>query len=158
MTTRSKLHEETRATLRGSDWLKIGISTALFSIAAVLLVQRVALSIWPDLVAFKPLDSYPRSALFTLVPAIGATFVFAWMTRHMAQPGRKFLILSSVLLLLSFIPDYLLPLAGKSLLGSSVAAFMHLTAGIVTVGTLLTGFRRKAAARQLTVSAPPNAT
>ena len=139
----------TRIILRWSDWLRIGGLTGVLSIAAVLLVQRMALAIWPHIVAFKPLDSYPRTALFTLVPAIGATFVYAWMSSRQAQPERKFLVLSGILLLLSFIPDFALPLEGKSLLGSSVAAFMHLVAGVVTVATLLTGSRRQAALRQL---------
>jgi hypothetical protein len=111
--------------------------TATASVVAVLVVQVIALTIWPELASFKPLDSYPRTALFTLVPALGATAVFAWLVKHQSRPVKKFLVLSAVLLLLSFIPDYVLPLENKSLLGSTVAAFMHLTAGISTVGTIL---------------------
>jgi cytochrome bd-type quinol oxidase subunit 2 len=145
MTTRTMVHKEAKTTIKRNDWVKIGLKTALFSVIAVLIVQAVALAIWPEVRVFKPLDSYPRSALFTLVPAIVATAVFAWLARHQPQPVKKFVILSVVLLLLSFIPDYALPLEGKTLLGSSVAAFMHLVASVVTVATIVTSYRNRAA-------------
>lgn len=144
MTARTVENRETKANLKRNEWLKIGLKTALFSIIAVLVFQVIALAIWPEIALFKPLDSYPRTALFTLIPAIGATGVFAWMVKHQSQPVKKFLILSGILLLLSFIPDYTLPLEGKTLLGSSVAAAMHLMAGIVTVTTIVTGYRNRA--------------
>lgn len=145
MTTRTMVNQESKTAIKRNDWVKIGLKTALFSIIAVLIVQAAALAIWPEVRVFKPLDSFPRSALFTLVPAIGATVVLAWMVKHLSQPVKKFIILSGILLLLSFIPDYALPLEGKTLLGSSVAAFMHLVAGIVTVGTIVTSYRNRAA-------------
>ena len=145
MTARTVENRETKENLKRNEWLKIGLKTALFSILSVLVIQAIALAIWPEIALFKPLDSYPRSVLFTLVPAIGATGVFAWMAKHQSQPVKKFIILSGILLLLSFIPDYALPLEGKTLLGSSVAAFMHLAAGIVTVTTIITGYRNRAA-------------
>lgn len=144
MTTRTIVNQETKTAIKRNHWVKIGLKTAVFSVIAVLIVQAVALAIWPEVQVFKPLDSYPRSALFTLVPALGATAVFAWMVKHLSQPVKKFVILSGILLLLSFIPDYALPLEGKTLLGSSVAAFMHLVAGIVTVATIVTSHRNQA--------------
>lgn len=145
MTARMMENRETKTNLKRNEWLIIGLRTALFSILSILAVQAIALAIWPEIVQFKPMDSYPRTALFTLIPAIGATFVFAWMVKHQSQPVKKFVIVSGILLLLSFIPDYALPLAGKTLLGNSVAAFMHLVAGIVTVTTLVSGYRNRAA-------------
>lgn len=145
MTARIMENREAKVDLRRNEWLKVGLKTALFSILAVLVIQAIAIAIWPEIALFKPLDSYPRSALFTLVPAIGATGVFAWMVKHQNQPVKKFLILSGTLLLLSFIPDYALPLENKTFLASSVAAFMHLVAGIVTVTTIVTAYRSRAA-------------
>ena len=142
MNAQTITNPETKTALRRNDWVKIGLKTALFSIAAVLVVQVIARSIWPEIALFKPLESYPRAALFTLVPAIGATVVFAWLAKRARQPVRSFIILSTVLLLLSFIPDYALPLEHKTFLASSVAAFMHLVAGVVTVTTLVTGYRK----------------
>ena len=125
------------------DWVQTGLKAAIFSVVAVLVVQALALMIWPEAALFKPLESYPRSAVFTLIPALGATAVFAWLVRHQNRPVQKFLILSAVLLLLSFIPDYALPLPNKSLLASSIAAFIHLVAGITTVATIVSSYRSK---------------
>lgn len=145
MTARTMENRETKTNLKRNEWLRIGLRTALFSILSVLVIQAIALTIWPGIALFKPLDSYPRSVLFTLVPAVGATVVFAWMVKHHSQPVKKFIILSGILLLLSFIPDYALPLENKTFLGSSVAAFMHLVAGIVTVAAIVTGYRKQVA-------------
>jgi hypothetical protein len=136
-------NRETKADRKRYEWLKIGLKTALISIISVLVIQAIALAIWPEIALFKPLDSYPRSALFTFVPAIGATVVFAWMVKHQNQPVKKFIILSGILLLLSFIPDYALPLENKTFLASSTAAFMHLVAGIVTVTTIVNVYRNR---------------
>lgn len=133
--------EITRARRVWSDWITIGLKAAIISIVAVLIVQAQALAFWPEIAQFRPLDSYARSALFTLVPAIGATVIFAWLAKHQAQPEKKFIIISGIVLLLTFIPDYVFPLENKTLLSSSVAAFMHLVAGVATVWVILRGYR-----------------
>jgi hypothetical protein len=125
------------------DWVRIGAFAAVGSIVVVVIVQALALGLWPEAARFKPLDSYTRSALFTLVPAIGATIVLAQLSRRMAQPIPAFLRVAAVVLLISFIPDYLLPDPNKTLLASSVAAFLHLVAGLVTAGVLVAGYQHK---------------
>jgi hypothetical protein len=107
-----------------------------------LLTQTVILALWPDLAAFKPLDNYARSALFTFVPAMGATAVFAWLVKTQSQPTAKFLWIAAGFLLLSFIPDYVLPVPYRTFQASTAAAFMHLVAGIVTVALILSGYKR----------------
>ena len=79
--------------------------------------------------------------LFTAIPALAATAVFAWLERARGDTVAKFLPIAAVVLLLSFIPDYALPLPGKTLLGSTVAAVMHAVAGIVTVATIVFSYR-----------------
>lgn len=116
---------------------------AVLSVAAVLLAQVVALTLRPELVEFKPLDSYPRTVLFTVIPALGATAVFAWLARRGGEPVATFLPIAAVVLLISFIPDYALALPGKTLLGSTVAAFMHVVAGIVTVAAIVFSSRKQ---------------
>jgi hypothetical protein len=125
------------------DWAQIGALAAAASIAAVVIVQALALALWPEAARFRPLDSYLRSALFTLVPALGATFVFAQLARRVGSPVPRFVRVAAVVLLVSFIPDYLLPDPNKTLLASSIAAFLHLVAGVVTVGVLVAGYRHK---------------
>ena len=126
-----------------NQWVRIGMVTALASIITVLMVQAVAIAIWPDIALFKPLDSYIRTALFTLVPAVGATALFAWLTHRRTNPVTDFLKISAVVLTLSIIPDYLLPVEHKTFLASSVTAFLHVVAAIVTVSTLVAGYRRQ---------------
>ncbi len=128
-----------------SQWLRIGLVAAVLSILAVLLTQWLAIALWPDIALFKPLDSYLRTALFTAVPAAVATALFAWLAAHKRQPVQKFLIISAVVLLVSFIPDYLLPVPYKTMLASSVAAFMHLVAAVVIVTVLVMGYRQRIA-------------
>jgi hypothetical protein len=84
-----------------------------------------------------------RAAIFTLAPALVATALFAWLAERRPQPVRTFVTIAAVVLLVSFIPDYLLPVAGKTLLVSTVAAALHVVAAIVTVGVLVVGYRRR---------------
>lgn len=126
--------------LRRADWLRIGAGAAILSTAAVVISQLIAVAIWPELLAFEPLNYPPRSALFTAIPAFGATAVFAWLDRRVARPVRAFLLVSAAVLLISIVPDYLLPFANKTLLASTVTAALHVVAGIVTVAVLLIGY------------------
>jgi hypothetical protein len=122
--------------------LKLGLITAAASIVAVLVVQALAIALWPEIALFAPLDSYGRSAIFTLVPALGATALLAWLAERRAQPVQTFIQISAVVLLVSFIPDYILPVPHKTLLASSVAAFLHVVAGVVIVLLLIVGYQR----------------
>jgi hypothetical protein len=126
-----------------NQWIRIGLVAAVTSILAVLMTQWLAIAIWPDIVLFKPLDSYPRTAIFTAIPTAVATALFAWLAAYKPQPVQTFLKISVVVLLLSFIPDYLLPVPHKTVLASSVAAFMHLVAAAVIVTVLVVGYRQK---------------
>jgi hypothetical protein len=143
MTTQSTLRRQPAARIETKAWAQLGLAAAVASIAAVLLVQALALALWPDIALFKPLDSYARSALFVLVPAVGATAVFAWLAGRREQPIRDFITLSTVVLLASIIPDYAIPDVNKTLLASTVTAFLHVVAGVITVALLIVGYRRQ---------------
>ncbi len=127
--------------LRRADWLRIAAGAAVLSAGAVVLSQLIALAVWPELTAFDPLSLPPRSALFTAIPAFGAAAVFAWLDRRVARPVRAFLLVSAAVLLISIVPDYLLPFANKTLLASTVTAALHVVAAVVTVAVLLIGYR-----------------
>lgn len=143
MTTRTISNQNKFANLAATRWLRIGLQAALASILAVLLAQGAILALWPELAAFKPLESYARSALFTFVPALGATAVFAWLVKNQARPVAKFLWISAGVLLLSLIPDYVLPVPHRTLAASTAAAFLHLVASLVTVYLVLAGYGRE---------------
>lgn len=142
MTARTISGSNHKTQLSFAQWAQIGLAAAVASILAVLVVQAALLALWPELSSFKPLESYPRSALFTLIPAIGATAVFAWLAQKQPRPVEKFIWISAVVLLVSFIPDYVLPVPNRTLASSSAAAFLHLIAGIVTVGVIVGGYNR----------------
>lgn len=136
------LNVGTRHRITTGQWAILGLVAAALATAAVLAVQAIALSIWPDAALFKPLDSYPRTAIFTIIPAFGATALFAWLAARRSDPVRSFLGISGVVLLLSIIPDFILPVPDKTLLASSITAFLHVVAAVVIVGVLVTGYRR----------------
>jgi hypothetical protein len=46
-------------------------------------------------------------------------------------------------LLISIIPDYVLPVPNKTLLASSVTAFLHVVAALITVVMLVSGYQRR---------------
>jgi hypothetical protein len=129
--------------LERGAWLTLGLVTAAASIVPVLIVQWLAITMWPEIALFAPLDSYARTALFTLVPVMGATALFAWLAGHRPQPERAFITISAVVLLLSIIPDYVIPVPHKTVLASSVTAFLHVMAAVTTVGLLVSGYRRQ---------------
>jgi hypothetical protein len=147
MTTRTISTAQKPAGLTISRWLIIGLQAAAPAILAVLAAQAAILRIRPALGAFKPLDSYARSVLFTLIPAIGAALVFAWLVKTQEKPVVKFLWVATGFLLLSFIPDYILPVPYRTLAASTAAAFLHLLAGIIIVAMLLAGYSRSTKTR-----------
>lgn len=136
------LKATSRSTPTAGQWLVLGALAAAVATAAVLIVLAIAIAIWPDIALFKPLDSYARAALFTIIPAFAATGLFAWLAARRADPVRAFLRIAAVVLLLSFIPDYLLPVPDKTFLASTVAAFLHIVAAVAIAGVLVSGYRR----------------
>lgn len=144
MTVRTISESRSPVSLTTTQWLGIGLQAGIGAVLAVLLVQAAILAFAPGLAVFQPLGNYARSALFTFVPALGATLVFAWLVKNRERPVGKFLWISLVVLLLSFIPDYALPIPEKTFLASTAAAFLHLVAGIVTVVLILSGYFRAA--------------
>ena len=137
------VNTQTKVTIKNGDWIKLGINAAIVGIIAVLITQALAIAIWPEIALFAPLDSYIRSAIFILVPVIGATALLAWLVAKQSQPVKKFITISVVLLILSIIPDYILPVQYKTVLASSVTAFLHVVAAVVTVPMLVIGYQRQ---------------
>jgi hypothetical protein len=131
-----------RELLSRQQWIKIGLMAALPTIVLVIAVQALAIATWPEVASFKPLDNYARTAIFILIPALIATALFARLTRNSKDPVASFVKIAVIVLLLSFIPDYLLPLANKTFLASSVAAFLHLIAGVLISAGLIAGYKR----------------
>lgn len=143
MTSTLKMGTQPPTQLTSGEWLKLGLTTALVSIAAVLAVQALAIALWPEIALFAPLGNYVRSALFTLIPVLVATWLLAWLVGRQAHPVRRFITISIIVLLLSIIPDYILPVPHRTLLASSVTAFLHLVAALITIVMLVRGYQSR---------------
>lgn len=124
------------------QWLVLGLIAAAAAILGVLIARAAALFIWPDAALFQPLDSAVRAAIFTLAPALLATGLLAWLAYRSADPVRTFLWISLAALMLSFIPDYILPVPNRTVIASTLAAFLHVVAAAIIVPILVIGYRR----------------
>ncbi len=127
--------------LSRNHWINLGVQALIFSVPTVVITQAIALLIWPDIRLFEPLNSFGRSALFTAVPVIGATLLFAFLYSRIAQPKKLFNRIAFMVLVISIIPDYLLPVPHKTFLASTVTAFLHVVAGVITILVLQQGVR-----------------
>jgi hypothetical protein len=80
--------------------------------------------------------------ILTLFGTIGATIVYAVMRASMKTPNRAFIGVSVIVLVLSFIPDYLVigvtsgPFAGGTLGAALTLALMHVISAIIIVLSL----------------------
>jgi hypothetical protein len=141
-TASTKVKRQEARRLSGKRWFFIGITTGVAAAAVVLIVQFIALGLFPEAAAFKPLESYPRSAVFTLVPALVATGLFARLVHSRDNPVGIFLKIAIAVLLISFVPDYLLRDPNKTFLASSIAAFLHVIATFVITTGIIFGYKK----------------
>ena len=79
------LNAAPRSKPAAAQWLVLGALAAAVATAAVLIVLALAIAIWPDIALFKPLDSYARAALFTIIPAFAATGLLARVAIRIAR-------------------------------------------------------------------------
>lgn len=78
-------------------------------------------------------------AVFSIMGSVGATIVYALMRHFMANPQKPFIWLSIVVLLVSFIPDFLVigkttgPFAGGTVGTALLLMLMHVVAAGIIV-------------------------
>lgn len=80
-------------------------------------------------------------ALFSSVPAFAAAGLLLVLGRYTARPLRVFWIVAGIVLLVSFIPDFLLPVDTGTMIGLIV---MHVVSASVIVGLLTNAVAGKA--------------
>ncbi len=136
------MSNQTKSNMKAGDWVKLGLIAAVVSAVATVIVQALAITIWPEIALFEPLGSYIRVVIFTVIPVGVATALFAWLVNHTAQPVKTFIIISIVVLIISFIPDYIVPLPHKTFLASTVTAFLHVVVAVCTVPILIMGYQK----------------
>ena len=117
----------------------VGPLTVLTAIIGVLIVRTIA-------VAVLPLPHAPGLAMImlpivlTLILCTGGVLVFALIGRFAKNPVRMYVIISSIFLLVSFLPDIAVvsaPFPGAGWFYSITLMIMHMVAGFITVYMLI---------------------
>jgi len=116
-----------------------GPLTVLTAIVGVLIVRAVAMAILPA--PYAPgLAMLMLPIILTLILCTGAVLVFALVGRFAKNPIRAYLIISSIFLVISFLPDIAAvsaPFPGAGWPYSITLMIMHVVAGFITVFMLL---------------------
>jgi len=117
----------------------VGPLTVAVAIVGVLLVRTIARAILPP--PYAPgLDVILIPIVLTLVLCSGAVLVFALVARFAKNPIRTYIIISSIFLLISFLPDIAavsIPMPGAGWPYSITLMIMHVVAGFITVYMLV---------------------
>lgn len=117
----------------------VGPLTVLAAIIGVLIVRAVAMAILPP--PYAPgLAMIAISIVLTIIFCTGGVLVYALVGRFAKNPVRTFIIISSVFLVISFLPDIAavsMPMPGAGWPYSITLMIMHVVAGFITVGMLI---------------------
>jgi len=117
----------------------VGPLTVVAAIIGVLIVRVIAMAILPPTYA-PGLAMIAIPIILTLVLCTGAVIVFALVGRFAKNPIRTYLIISSVFLVVSFLPDIAavsMPMPGAGWPYSITLMIMHVVAGFITVYMLI---------------------
>ena len=126
----------------------VGPLTVLSAIVGVLIVRTIARTILPP--PYAPgLAIIMLPIMLTLVLCTGGVLVFALVGRFAKKPIRTYIIIASIFLVISFLPDIAAvsaPMLGAGWPYSITLMIMHVVAGFITVSMLikLTGSKSSA--------------
>ena len=116
-----------------------GPLTVLAAILGVLVVRAMSMAVLPA--PYAPgLSMIMLPIILTLILCTGAVLVFALVGRFAKNPVRSYLVISSVFLVISFLPDVAAvsaPFPGAGWPYSITLMVMHVVAGFITVYMLL---------------------
>ena len=116
-----------------------GPLTVTAAIVGVLIVRAIAMAILPA--PYAPgLAMLMLPIILTLILCTGAVLVFALVGRFVKNPIRTYLIISSIFLVISFLPDLAAvsaPFPGAGWSYSITLMIMHVVAGFITVYMLI---------------------
>jgi hypothetical protein len=117
----------------------VGPLTVLAAIVGVLIVRAIAVAILPP--PYAPgLAMIMIPIVLTLVLCTAAVVVYALVGRFTKNPIRTYIIISSVFLVISFLPDIAavsMPMPGAGWPYSITLMIMHVVAGFITVYMLI---------------------
>jgi hypothetical protein len=119
-------------------WI-IGPLTVLASIVGVLIVRAIGRAVLTP--PFAPgLEMIGIPIILTLLLCTAAIIVFALVARFAKNPARTYIIISSIFLLVSFLPDVAVasaPMPGAGWPYAITLMIMHIVAGFTTVYMLI---------------------
>ena len=124
----------------GRLWL-MGLLAIVVSEVVNVLIVTIALAFLPPEAHTMQLQM-PNYSFLTVVGALGALLVCALINKLSRQPIRLFRIIATIVLVISFIPDFLL-LQSSNALAVMVLMVMHIATYLVTVGMMTTMARAK---------------
>lgn len=117
----------------------VGPLTVLAAVIGVLIVRAIAMTILPP--PYAPgLEVIMASISLTVVFCTAAVIVFALVARYAKNPVRTYVIISSIFLVISFLPDIAvvsMPIPGAGWPYSITLMIMHVVAGFITVYMLI---------------------
>ena len=117
----------------------VGPLTVVAAIVGVLTVRAIAMLILQP--PYAPgLEMIALPIVLTVILCTGAVLVFALVGRFAKNPVRTYIIISSVFLVVSFLPDIAVasaPFPGAGWAYSITLMIMHVVAGFITVYTLI---------------------
>jgi len=117
----------------------VGPLTVFAALVGVLIVRAIAMLIIPP--PYAPgLAMIVIPIVLTLVLCTAAVVVFALVARFAKNPIRTYLIISSIFLVISFLPDIAVvsaPMPGAGWPYSITLMIMHVVAGVITVYILI---------------------
>jgi len=117
----------------------VGPLTVVAAIIGVLIVRVIAMAILTP--PYAPgLEMIALPIVLTVILCTGAVVVFALVGRFAKNPIRTYIIISSVFLVVSFLPDIAVasaPFPGAGWAYSITLMIMHVVAGFVTVYMLI---------------------
>ena len=119
----------------------VGPLTVLAAIIGVLIVRSVAMAVLQP--PYGPgLAMIVIPIVLTIVLCTGAVLVFALVGRFAKNPVRTYLIIAVIFLVISFLPDLMVPSMGVAMPGATwgyaiTLMIMHVVAGFTTVYMLI---------------------
>jgi len=117
----------------------VGPLTVLAAVVGVLIVRAIAMMILT--LPFAPgLELIMLPIVLTVILCTAAVVVFVLVARFAKNPVRTYIIISSVFLVISFLPDIAAvsaPMPGAGWLYSITLMIMHVVAGFITVYMLI---------------------
>jgi len=117
----------------------VGPLTVVASVIGVLIVRGIAMAILPP--PYAPgLEMIMIPIVLTVILCTAAVLVFALVGRFAKNPVHTYIIISSVFLVISFLPDIMVasaPMPGAGWPYSITLMIMHVVAGFITVYMLI---------------------